>query len=170
MKSQILDFINNLILYDYILFGAAFVAFILLIILGLVLRKRMLLAIFLIILAFLILPLTPTVFYNLMHDYLFKNEVTLVSQKKLQFTNAIVVRGTLENQSNFDFYECKINAKVHKVSKNALKNYVWQLKSIKNMSMLEYDIPKGETITFKMIIEPFTYSREYNLTIRAKCK
>ena len=105
-----------------------------------------------------------------MHEYLFKNSTKLTSQKRLSFTNAIVVKGTLSNASKFDFKSCKITAKVHKLSKNNLKNYIYKFKYIKKMSIIEEDIKKAQTINFKIIVEPFTYSKDYNISLEAKCK
>lgn len=170
MKAKIQAFLDTLIMYDYILFGASFALFILLIILGIVLRKKIGLAIFLILLAFGILLLAPTLGRIFMHDFLFANTTTVISHKKLEFTEAIVVKGTLENASRFNFEECRITANVHKVSKNALKNYLFQFKTIKKMSISEYDIMKASSRDFKIIVEPFTYERDYNITIGAKCK
>ena len=170
MKAKINAFIDGLIIYDYVLFGSAFVLFILFIILGLVLRKKLGLAIFLILLGFGILFIAPTFGYKQMHTYLFKNTTTLISQKKLSFTEAIVVKGSLTNESKFNFSRCKITANVHKVSKNKYRNYLLQFKTMKKMSIVEEGIEKGETRNFKIIVEPFSYSRDYNITLGAKCK
>ncbi len=170
LKTKITAFINELILYDYILFGSVFVLFILFIILGIVLRKKIGLAIFLILLAFIILALGPTLGYVKMHDFLFKNTTTLTYQKNLEFTQAIVLKGTLSNESKFNFTSCKITAKVHKASKNKYKNYLYKFKTIQKSSILEEDIAKGTKRNFKLFIEPFTYSKDYNLSLGAKCK
>jgi len=170
MKAKITAFIDSLILYDYILFGSVFVLFILFIILAIILRKKVLLAVFLFLFSFLLLILGPTLGYIKMHEYLFKNSTTLLSQKKLEFVEAIVVKGSLSNESKFDFSSCLITAKVHKSSKNNLKKYLYQFKSIKKMSILQEDIARGETINFKLIVEPFTYSKDYNISLGAKCK
>ncbi len=170
MKAKITAFIDSLILYDYILFGSVFVLFILFIILAIILRKKVFLAVFLFLFSFLLLILGPTLGYIKMHEYLFKNSTTLLSQKKLEFVEAIVVKGSLSNESKFDFSSCVITAKVHKSSKNNLKKYLYQFKSIKKMSILQEDIARGETINFKLIVEPFTYSKDYNISLGAKCK
>lgn len=170
MKSKVIAFINNLIMHDYILFGSAFVLFILFIILGLVLRKKMGLAVFFILLGFSTLFLAPTLGYIKMHEFLFKNSTTLLTQKRLEFTDAIVVKGNLVNESKRNFKSCTITAKVHKVSKNKIKNYLFQFKTIKKMSIVEERIMKGETRDYKIIISPFTYSRDYNITVGATCK
>ena len=170
LKTKITAFINELILYDYILFGTIFVLFILFIILGIILRRKMGLAIFLILLAFAIVFLGPTLGYKEMHKFLFKNSITITTQKKLTFTKAIVIKGVLTNESKFNFKSCKITASAYKLSKNPIKKYIYPFKPIKKMSIIELDIPKGSSKEFKMFIEPFTYSKEYNISIGANCK
>ena len=170
MNSKIESFLNELIAYDYILFGGAFTLFILLIIVGILLHKKVGLSIFLILLSFSILIFGPTIGYVKMHDYLFKNSTQVVSHKSLTFTQAVVVRGTLLNESKFDFQSCKITASAIKSTGNALKDYIFTFKPLKKMSILEYDVARSELIEFKIIIEPFTYSGDYNITVEARCK
>ncbi|EDZ63590.1 hypothetical protein SMGD1_1633 [Sulfurimonas gotlandica GD1] len=170
MKAKITAFIDELITYDYILFGSVFGLFILFIILGIVLRKKIALAILLILLAFTILLAGPTIGYVKMHDYIFKNTTELTSQKKLSFTQAVVVKGKITNESKRFFNSCNITASANKVSNNELKNYLYSFKSFANMSIMEQNIAVGETREFKIIIEPFTYSKDFNVSIGAKCK
>ena len=170
MKAKITAFIDGLILYDYILFGAVFGLFILFIILSIVLRRKMALAIFLVLFAFTLLIAGPSIGYIKMHEYLFKNSTSLTSQKKLEFVNAVVVKGSLKNESNRNFSSCKITAKIHKASKNSLKNYIYQFKTLKKGSIIRESIAKGESIDFKIIVEPFRYSKDYNISVGAKCK
>lgn len=170
MKSKITAFIDGLITYDYILFGAVFGLFILFIILGILLRKKTFFAIISILISFVILFLGPTLGYIKMHEYLFKNITELTSQKKLNFTNAIVVKGSVKNDSKFHFKSCTISASALKVSKNELKTYIYSFKPLAKMSILEEDIKVGETRDFKLFIEPFTYSKDYNISIGSKCR
>jgi len=170
MKEKITTFINGLITYDYILFGSVFGVFLLFLILAILARNKVGLSIFLILLSFIILALGPTLGYIKMHEYLFKNSTKLTSQKKLEFVKAVVVKGTLTNESERNFSSCKITAKAHKVSKNDLKNYIYQFRTLKRMSIIKENIQKGETINFKILIEPFTYSKNYNISLEAKCK
>ncbi|PHQ89913.1 MAG: hypothetical protein COB42_05955 [Sulfurimonas sp.] len=170
MGAKLSSFIDNLIMYDYILFGSAFVLFILFISLGLVFRRKIALALFLILLGFSILFLTPTIAYKMMHAYLFKNTIILLEEKKLEYTDAIVVKGSLLNESKFHFSKCKITVHVHKVSRNKYRNYLMGFQTIKKMSIIQENISKGETKEFKLIVEPFRYSRDYNITLGAQCK
>lgn len=170
IKEKITAFINELVLYDYILFGSVFVLFLLFIILAIVLRKKVGLSIFLILISFSILTLGPTLGYIKMHEFLFKNSTKLISQKRLSFTPAVVVRGSVTNESKVDFKSCKITASAYKLSKNIIKKHIYPLKPFKKMSILEDNILKAETREFKIIVEPFTYSKDYNISIKASCK
>ena len=170
MKHKISAFIEGLITYDYILFGTSFVLFLIFIILGIILRKELVLTILFIFLAFVILLLGSTLGYIKMHDTLFKNSTELISQKRLEFTQAVVVKGRLTNESSREFTECKITASAYKVTSNKYKNYLKKLKPFKKMSIIEEYIAVSETREFKIIVEPFTYSRDYNISLGADCK
>ena len=170
MKIKIQNFIDGLIPYDYILFGSVLVLFVLFIILAILVRKKITLAIFLVLLAFATFLLGPTLGYVAMHKFLFKNHTELISQKKLNFSQAVVIKGKITNDSNFDFRSCRITANVYKVTSNKYKNYIYKLKPFQKMSIFEKDIKKGQTREFKIIVEPFTYKRDYNISLGASCK
>jgi len=170
ITDKLSSFINNLIPYDYILFGVSFSLFVLFIILGILLRHKTFISVFLLLLAFIIIIFGPTLGYFKMHEYLFKNEVSIVSQKKLTFTKAVVIQAKLTNTSNKNFSICKIYFEAYKVSGNTIKDYIYKFKPLKQMSILKYDLPKGQTIDIKAILEPFTYTKDYNLSIKASCR
>lgn len=164
------EFIKELIIYDYILFGSLLLLFIVFIVLGIFLRNKILLAILLILFAFITLFAGSFFGYIAMHQYLFKNETVLISQQKLNFTDAVVVYAKLKNISERDFKSCKITATAYKVSSNELKSYLFKFKPIAKMSILENDIKIGEEREMKLIIEPFTYKNDYNISLGADCK
>jgi len=170
MKNKITSLLDGLITYDYILFGAILLIFILLIVFSLLLRRKKTLSLFLAIFSFIFLILSPFIGYSMMHNELFKNQTTLVSQKKLEFTKAIVVYGKLKNISARDFKSCLITAIVYKSSSNKLKNYLYGFKPLKKMSIIEEDIVMENEIDFKIIVSPFTYSKDYNITLEASCR
>ena len=170
MKGKITTFINELILYDYILFGSVFCLFILFIILSLLLRKKLVMSIFLALSAFAILFLGFTVVYVEMHKFLYENTTTLLSQKKLTFTKAIVVKGEIINNSKFNFKSCTITADAYKVTGNKMKDFLFEFKPIRSGSVVVTDILKGQKKEFKLFIEPFTYSKDYNISVKGRCK
>jgi len=169
MKAKITAFINNLIIYDYVLFGSVFALFILFIVLAILLRRKQGISIFLVLLSFATLFVGPTFGYTQMHKYLFKNDLILTTQKKLSFTKAVVIKGTISNSSKFDSINCKIDVGAYKVTGNEMKDFIFKFKPFKKATLLENNISKGEVREFKMFIEPFTYSKEYNISIESSC-
>jgi len=175
MKQQINEFIQNLVIYDYILFGATFFLFILLIVLAIVLRGKMALAMLSILMAFLVLILAPTLGYTQMHTFLYKTEAQIDSIKKLEFTPALVINGTYTNHSNFNFTTCKIKAKVFKVATNemlaSIKNSLFPFNPFaKETIIVNKDIKPNESNTYKLIIEPFNYQKDYNVSVGISCR
>lgn len=169
MKTQITTFIEELIIYDFALFGGSFFLFILFIFLGILLRRKTSIAVMIVLLSFAILFLAPTLGYIKMHDYLFTYKTELLSQKKLTFSNAIVVKGLLTNESKRFFKSCSIKASAIKVSSSEFKNYIYSLKPIVTTLAVEQGIDIGETREFKIIVEPYNYEGDYTITIGAKC-
>jgi len=170
MTNNLTTLIDGLIIYDYILFGSVFAIFLLLTTLGIVLRQKKALAIILILISFIILLLGSTLGYVQMHKFLYKNSVSLVSQKHLTYTKAVVIHGMVKNISKFDFKNCKLTASAYKVSGNFIKDYLFKFNPFKKMSIVENDILKGQEREFKLILEPFTYSKDYNISMGADCR
>ncbi len=170
MKNKITSLLDGLITYDYILFGGILLVFILLIVFAILLRKKKKLSLFLVILSFIFLITAPFMGYTTMHKNLFKNQTTLVSQKKLEFTKAIVVYGKLANISARDFESCLITATIYKTSSNKLKDFIYKFKPLQKMSIIEEDIVIANEINFKIIVSPFTYPNNFNTIVEASCR
>ncbi len=170
MKNKIDAILDALIVQDYILFGSVFVLFICLLILAILLKDRRKTSRFLATFAFLLLIFGPTLGYIEMHKYLFKNYVELVSEQKLVFTNAIVVKGKVTNNSKVNFSSCRITATAYQKTAKEYKNYILRLKPIQKSSIILQDVPKDQTKEFKMFIEPFYYSKDYSVELASSCK
>jgi hypothetical protein len=170
MKLRIEEFIGSLMVYDYILFASVFILFILFIVLAILLRKRVIVSLFFTLIAFAIFFLGPTWGYIELHNFLFKNKTELLSQKRLHFTKAIVVKGSVKNLSKLDFSSCKITAITYRQTANKYKNYIYRLKPLKKMSIFLRDIKREETRSFMIIVEPFTYRGDYNVSLEASCR
>lgn len=170
MKEQIRAFIHDLIPLDYLLFGGSFLLFMLFLFIAILLQRRVLLALFFILVGLATLFLAPIVGYIEMHHYLFKKSVTLTTQKKLHFTKAILLKGNLKNESRRYFKSCKIEASVYAVTSNKYKNYLKRLKPFQKASIVIKDIDINQTKEFKMFIDPFTYNKDYNISLGADCK
>lgn len=171
MKAQILDFLHHLIIYDYLLFGGVFVLFLLLLVLAIAFRHKLVLAIVFVLVAFGVLTVGPIVGYIQLHKYLFKNRIILHEVKALVYTEALLVKGDINNTSKFTFRECTIHTGVYKVTHNKYLDRIYPYVPFKKSTekVLE-EIPAGESRPFKLFVEPFRYSHDYNITIKADCR
>ncbi|MFZ2890732.1 DUF2393 family protein [Sulfuricurvum sp.] len=171
MKARILDFIQHLIIYDYFLFGAVFIFFILFLIIAILLRHKLALAIFFVLIAFGVLTAGPIGGYIALHHYLFNNKIILHEVKALEFTEALLIKGDINNTSKRPFNECTIKVGVHKVTHNQYLDRLYPYIPFKKGSMiLDESISPGGSASFKFIVEPFRYNKDYNITIKADCR
>lgn len=171
MKTKIIDFIHQLLVYDYLLFGGIFILFILLLVLAIVLRKRMALAVFFVLVAFGVLTAGPVAGYIALHQYLFKHSIVIHEVKALEFTEALLIKGDINNTSKRTFSECTLNVGVYKVTHNKYIDPIYPYIPFKKSSAkLTNTIAPGKSVSFKLFIEPFRYTKDYNLTLKASCQ
>jgi len=171
MKTKIANFIHNLLVYDYILFGVVIALFILFLILAVVLHKKTLVSVVLVLLSFVILLLGPTLGYKILHNYLFKTTHTIEEVKALEFSQALIVKGTLSNDSQRALHKCKVTAQVYKVANNAVLDMLYPLNPFKKTSIVLPDVlEKNSTVAYKIIVEPFTYTKDYNVSLGVNCQ
>lgn len=171
MKTKIIDFIHHLIIYDYLLFGGIFILFLLLLVLAIALRHKMILAITFVVLAFGVLTVGPVAGYIQLHKYLFKNTIILHEVKALEFTEALLIKGDINNTSKRPFQECTVYTGVYKVTHNRYVDRLYPYFPFKKSSLkVLKSIPPGESRPFKLFVEPFRYTKDYNITIKAECR
>lgn len=170
MKEKILTFIHGLVSYDYILFGGIFVLFLLLLMITLLLRTKPVLSMLTLLLSLAVLFTGPIIGYIKLHNFLYKNSCNVTDIKQLHFTPALVISATVTNESKKNFSTCKISANVYKVSHNAILDKIFPFNPFKKMSIVENNIEKNETRTIKIIIEPFNYNKDYNVSLGADCR
>ena len=170
MKEKILHFLHSLIIYDYILFGVVFVLFFLLLILTILLRSKPALSLFVLLLSLIILFGGPIVGYIKLHEILYKKSCVITDVKALEFTPALVVNATITNESKRIFSTCKITAKLSKVFHYPYIDTLLTFNPFQTTSVVENNISIGETRALRIVVEPFTYTKDYNLTLGADCR
>lgn len=171
MKERVIDFIHRLLVYDYLLFGGIALLFILLMVMAVFFRHRTALAVTIVVISFIVLTVGPVVGYIQLHKYLFMNTVTVTEVKKLEFTEALLIRGSINNRSKRSFQECTLQSGVYKVTHNRYIDPLYPFIPFKKESMsLNAPIKSGESKTFKLFVEPFRYTKDFNITIKAECR
>jgi hypothetical protein len=115
--------------------------------------------------------ITPVFGYKQMHAYLFKNSIEILQTQKLEFSDAILVSGILNNESKKRFSSCKIRAGVYKVSHNIVLDMIYPINPFKKTTHnVDLNLSSGEEYHFKFFIEPFYYSKDYNISVKGYCK
>lgn len=171
MKAKITDFIHHLLPYDYLLFGGIFILFILLLVIAIVVRRKVGLAIFFVFVAFGVLTAGPVVGYTILHQYLFKHHIIIKEVKALEFTEALLIKGDINNTSKRPFSECILRAGVYKVTHNRYIDPLYPYIPFKKSSIvLNETIKPGKSESFKLFVEPFRYTKDYNVTLKAECR
>jgi len=170
LKANFQAFIDSLHLYDYILFGISGALFLVLLFLAILLRNKIGLSLFLVILSFITLVAGPFVGYNYIHDSIYKTEISELSIKKLEFSEAVVIKGKITNLGKESFKQCKISSSAYRGADNFLEELVFPLKPFMKRSIIkEENIDINNSIDFKLLLEPFTYSKEYNISLKVNC-
>ncbi len=170
LKSTIQSFVATLHDYDYILFAVSGGLFFLILLLAIVLRKKVGLSLLLILVAFVIIISGPILGYNYIHSTIFKTHISDLSIKRLEFSEAVVIKGTLTNLGKQAYKKCTLSSKAYRGATNFIEEIVYPLQPFQKMSIVkEEDINVSDNINFKMILEPFTYSKEYNISVKASC-
>jgi hypothetical protein len=171
MKHRIIDFIHHLLVYDYLLFGGIFILFLLLLILAIALRNKMGFAIFLVFIAFGVLTIGPVAGYITLHQYLFKHTIVIHEVKALEFTEALLIKGDINNTSKRPFKECTIHVGVYKVTHNRYIDRIYPFIPFKKASLtISKAIVPGQSAPFKLFVEPFRYSKDFNVTYKVECQ
>lgn len=171
MKTKLVDFIHHMLIYDFLLFGGIILLFILILIAAVVLREKIALAVFLVLVAFGVLTAGSFAGYAMLHHYLFKHRITLGEVKALQFTEALLVKGEIANLSKRTFAECTVTVGVHKVTHNPYIDPIYPyIPFQKSTIRLDQTIEKGGKKPFKLFVEPFRYTKDYNITVKAACR
>lgn len=170
IKAALQNFIASLHLYDYVLFGASGALFILLLLLAILLRRKAVLSLILVLLAFIILVALPISGYNYIHAQLYKTELTNLNIKRLEFSEAIVIKGTVTNCGKQDFKKCTISSRAHKAASGFLQELIYPLKPFQKVSIVKQEaLEVGQSLDFRLVMEPFTYTDDYNISMKVNC-
>ncbi len=170
LRTTLQDFVATLHDYDYILFAVSGALFFLMLLLAIILRHRTGLSLLLVLFSFIVIIAGPITGYNYIHSTLFKTDITDLKIKRLEFSEAVVIKGTLTNLGKQSYHKCKISSKAYKGATNFFEEIVHPLNPFIEMSIIEQEeINISESIDFKIILEPFTYAKEYNISIKANC-
>lgn len=171
LKTSIQTYISHMQTYDYLAFGWLFLLFFLFFILALILiRRKPFLSLFILLVDISVVGVSPFAIKWYLDDKLRGNESQTTLVKQLQFSDTLIVEGSVKNISDIDFTTCLTHVKVIKPDNNKYKSFLLALKPIRNQSiLLEMPPARGQETPFRVLFEPFRYGGDFNVTVNAEC-
>lgn len=171
MKKHVIDFLHTLNPYDYLLFGGIIFFFLFLLILSILLRHKQTLALILVILALLTLLIGPIGGYIALHALMYKHTITLTTVKDLTFTEALLIKGDINNTSKQTFKECTLYVGVSKISPIKPLNKLYPYLPFRRQTItIKGPIEPKNSETFKLLIQPFHYTKPHSVTVLGHCR
>jgi hypothetical protein len=169
-RSHLMDFFSTLSTYDYIGFFLSFFIFILFIILALLLRAHIKRSLFLVTLGFISLFIGPLFAHSVIKKSIFNSDANITQVKQLYYSDTLLIKGVMNYKGTKDANHCKVEAKLHKKGTNMIKSFVYGLKAFRSgHHNLDKTFTQGDSSPFKIVIEPFNYQGDYNITINSGC-
>lgn len=169
-KYLLTNFFSTLSFYDYIGFFVSLFIFILFIVLALILRKHTKRSLLLVILGFLTLFSGPVLAHSLVKDTIFLSDTNVTQIKQLFYSDTLLIKGKLNYKGLKEAHHCQVEAKLHKQGSNAIKSFVYSLKAFRSgKHKIDQLFAKGDSVDFKIVIEPFNYQGDYNITVKSGC-
>jgi hypothetical protein len=165
IKELVNNFVNTLHQYDYYAFywlGAlAFIS----IIFALIVQKKQTLSGLLLLTAILSIFVGPFVSYFKVHNYLYGTDIELTYVKKMQFADVLLIRGKITAKGEEDITKCRLHTFVTPRQEGVMRDLqsLFVLNPLKRkVEVLEKELKKGESSTFKIKFKNFKTSKDVN--------
>ncbi len=171
LKAYILNYLHHFSTYDYIAYAWLILLFFVAVLLSIVVAKRSpIFSLLIVILSLLLLFVGPFVLKHYLDQYLRASSTQTILVKKLNFSNTLIVTGSITNLSKKSFSTCKIDVDVLKSSTSSIKNFVNRLKPLLKKSIsIDEPMKRDATKEFRVVFDNFTYSKDINISIKSEC-
>jgi hypothetical protein len=171
LRNYLSYYVETMHLYDYLALVALVILFLVFIVLAIKNHARIGRSVTYVLLSFATIIAGPVASNYFIAEYLYASQVYIEKIKDLEFSNALVIRGTVENIGHEPFTSCDIHAKVIRKGNNIVKEYAYKLKPMYRKKItIETTIAPTKHEKFKLYIEPFNTTREYNTTVESECR
>jgi len=164
------DFFHNFLIYHYLFFGVLFFASIFMLILGVILRKRVLFAVFFYIGSFTSLFIAPFVGSYYLEEYIRGSSLQNIKIARLVYTPAIIVSGELKNNGKIATKGTYLLFSMVKKDNNSILEFINIFKPVKTQKVyLKYQLAPNETKEIRVVLDiskitiPTSYAVYYQI-------
>jgi hypothetical protein len=122
-------------------------------------------------LALITLLIAPVGGYIALHALMYKHSIQLATVKNLDFTKALLIKGDINNTSEETFKECTLYVGVSKISPIKPLNKLYPYLPFRRETIIiNGPIAPKESKTFKLLMQPFHYSKRHSVTVLGHCR
>ncbi len=170
LPFEIREFFHNFLIYHYLFFGFLFLFSILLLLLGIVFRKKSTLSFLFYFTSFTSLFFAPFVGAFYLEEYLRGAALQNVKVSRLVYTQAIVVTAKLHNKGRTPLNTTHLLFSIVKKDNNSIREFINVLRPEKTEKItMQNSVAPGESIDVRAVLdisqikEPNTYTIYYKL-------
>ena len=170
-KTSFLYYIDNFSVYDYVAFAWLIVIFFLTVLLAILIAKKS--PIFSIVTLFLALTFlfaAPFIIKHYLDKFVRPSLSEIVSIKKLNFSDTLIVDALVSNISKNSFSKCKISVSVVKKSDSKMESFLNQLKPLRKRTIfISEPIDINTSRDIRVVFDGYPYNKEINATVSSEC-
>ncbi len=160
--------ISALTIYDYLAFAVVALVFLVMIFMGIAIKK---IAPLTILLGFFAVLPSPLYVPYALDELVYKTKVDINESKKLQFSDTAIISGSYTNLSNLEYKECKIYARLCKKGANPVKQAANCLKPLKHqIKTLTEHLAPNDSANYMLIIDEFTSKSAFVPELYVRCR
>ena len=163
------NFTDALTIYDYLGFVLLFLLFLLSILLAIFARNKAGVAIFFALIAFTLLIAGPFGVKIAFDKIIRANSVEITKTQILNFSDALVVDGKIQNIGKVDFSKCSVKVMVVKEYSNEYLQALFNLKPIFSHTKEVVEIPMTQIKEFNIVIDQFTLKDGFIVNAKGEC-
>jgi len=167
---EAVDFFHNFLIYHYLFFGVLFFVAVLTLVLGVILRRKHLLAAFFYIISFSTLFIAPFVGSYYLEEYIRSSSLQNIKISRLVYTKAIVVSAELKNNGVIPIKKTHLLLSMIKKDNNSILEFINLFKPAKTQKIyLQYPLAPNETREIRVVLDiskialPTSYAVYYQI-------
>uniref|UniRef100_UPI0036732FE5 DUF2393 family protein n=1 Tax=Campylobacter coli TaxID=195 RepID=UPI0036732FE5 len=172
LRQIVLFYTTHLYLVDYMLILLVFFLFTCILLLCVFLRRRPVVALFIIAINIVICFLVYIYGYKFIDQEVRSRKTVITDQKILRSLNALVINFNITNTSKNNFKKCKITAKIFAdelSNDNILEKYKKKFLPLRQKSKSIINLDKNTTQFQRISFENFNYDNNYTIRLNSEC-
>lgn len=171
LKQRGLDYIHYLSTYDYIAYGWLLALLVSFLLMSIVLAgKKPKVSTFFILLVMVLMFTGPFGLKYGLDKIIRKTIIVDKNATQLPFSKNLIATGKIVNEGKITLQKCRVFVKIFKKDDNKYKQIMYTLKPIRKKTIiLDKNLTKGETLTYRVVLDHFNYQSPYSVDQSVEC-